>query len=676
MFKIQKLFSTKAICLELKAKTKKEALQEIASYLAKHEFVKSAEDYEKALSKREKQISTGIGDGFAIPHAQHKTVLQDVVFVAKSPKGIDWDSPDGKKVKLIFAIALNAQQAANQPEVLAQLSKIMMDKNKIQEIQNSNSKEAILKTLTTFKVEKNNDTKNTGKTKKIVGITSCPTGIAHTYMAAQALKDAGDSLGYEVKIETQGRNVENKLSQAEIDAADIIILAADAGAQNKGRFAGKKVVETSTTNVIKNAKAVIQNFSTNAKVLKGVFNKEDETSDELSWSAFKNVYRNLMGGVSRMLPFVVAGGFFLGLAFLLDLGVTGGHLGVTRGVSRWFAGLGKTAFSIFVPILGAYVAFSIVGYEGLLPGFIAGFIAMGGGLLYGNATEGWENLWGGLTPDVNADILKTGSGFIGAMFGGYLAAATVVVARKYLFVKVPNTFRGIVSIIGVPLTTVLLTGLGMFMFQIPLSYFAWGLQKGIKELSNQKLLWLASLFMGIMMASDMGGPINKAAYVFATASLKNQDNESYILMQSVMIAGMIPPIAIALSTVIFRNEYSDKEKKAGMANWLMGMFFITEGAIPFAAKDPKRVIPSIIVASALGGLLTAALQIGISAPHGGVVVWGLLRSYLFTSTGTQIGLGIFFSLLIMAGASTVGALMLGFWKKAAIKSNKLVLDKN
>ena len=514
------------------------------------------------------------------------------------------------------------------------------------------------------------------KIKKIIAVTACPTGIAHTYIASEAIEKAAKELGYDVKVEKQGRAISNKLSKNDIDSADIIILAIDRAIDNMERFNGKKIIKVGIKDVIKDAKKVISDFEKGKTEIVKVASSQ-EISGDLEWKSFLHVYKNLMGGVSRMLPFIVAGGIILGLGFLFDSGVTGGNFGVTRNISRWFSGLGKIGLGVFVPILGGYVAYSIIGPEGFMPGFTAGVIASGGGLLYGGAAKGWSNLWGGLTPGVDQATLAAGSGFIGAIVGGYVAAAMVMILRKYVFAKTNKNFQGIISILAIPVFSVIMTGVIMFCIQIPLVYVAYGLKKGITSLHERNLIWLLGLIIGAMMASDMGGPINKAAYATATSmiSQENAGPGEYQVMGAVMIAGMVPPIAIAFSNIVFRQKaWTKSDIQASYSNWLLGAFFITEGAIPYAGKDPKRVIPSIIVGSMVSGLIMGLLKVGVSAPHGGIFVFALLKSHLFDSYGVKIGMGITFALAAIAAGMVAGGLMLGFWRLHDIKKGKLVLN--
>lgn len=671
---LNKLLNEKAIIISLKATTKLEALKEISNHLKVNGFVNSATEFENALIVREKQFSTGIGNEIAIPHAQSKEVKQNVVLIAKSLKGIHWDSIDGKKVKYLFSIALNDKDSDKQVETLQALSKALMNEETKVNLIKSKTKSDLMKSL----VIKKEITKKINGTKTIVAVTACPTGIAHTYMAQESIEKAAKELGYNYKVETQGRNTQNKLTKSDIENADAIILAIDKGIDGMERFAGKKVLKVGTKAVIANAKAEIEKaIAGKGEIVKGNYSSVDSSpSGEYSWGEFKNVYKNLMGGVSKMLPFIVAGGIILGIAFLLDSGNSGNSLGVTRDVARWFSGLGKLGLGIFVPILAGYVAYSIVGAEGLMPGFFAGLIASGGGLLYGGAAVGWSNLWGGLTPGIDQSVLSAGSGFIGGMIGGYVAAAAVTILRRYVFHKVSKNFRGAIDIVAMPVFSALMTGAVMFVAQIPLAYFAYGLKRGLTTLAEKNLLVLLTIIIGLMMAFDMGGPVNKVAYVFGVGLISGDSptEADKIIMGAVMVTGMTPPLGIAFSNIVFKGKaWSFKDREASKVNWLLGIFFITEGAIPFAAKDPKRTIPSLMVGSAVAGLLVGLLKVGVTAPHGGIVVASLYKSFLFSSESAQIGLGITFLLASLAAGMVTTGLMLGFWRSIDVKSGKLKL---
>lgn len=670
---IDKLVDKKALIINLDAKNKNDALSQIAAHLAKNGFVDNEQIFLNALKEREGQFSTGIGDEIAIPHAQNKSVLKNVVLIAKLKTPIDWQSLDNQKVKYIFSIALNDKDKTMQTDVLASLSKAIMNPATKNNLVAAKTDSDLLSALV-IKDETKQALVN--GTKNILAITACPTGIAHTYMASEKLEEVAKNLNYNIKVETQGRKIDNRLTQEEIDKADAIILAIDKGIDGMERFDGKLVLKVGVKEAIHDPEGLIAKaLAKKGEIIHAKKSSETSGGSDYDWKTFKNVYKNLMGGVSRMLPFVVAGGILLGIAFLIDSGNSGGNLGATRHAAGWFAALGKVAFGAFVPVLGAYVAYSIVGAEGLMPGMVAGFIASGGGLLYSTgAGQGWDDMWGRLTPGVDQSVLQAGSGFLGAMFGGYLAAASVVIARKYIFLKVNKQFRGVVDIVAMPVLTILLTGLAMFVIQIPIAYFSWGLKKGMTIMKDKHVLVIVTIILATMMAIDMGGPINKVAYILGTSGLASGAETDYIIMGAVMAGGMVPPLAIAFSTAMFRQKaYSVADIESGKSNWLLGLFFITEGAIPFAAKDPKRVIPCLMLASAIVGAFIGAFQIGVSAPHGGIIVIALFKSYIFGSESLQIGLGITFLFLALIVGAVIGGFTLGYWKSRAVKVGKLKL---
>lgn len=675
---INDLINKKAVIQNFEVIDKKDALKKIAQHLKRNGFIEDSKQFNNDLLEREKQFSTGVGNAIAMPHAQSDVVKTNVVFIAKLKKQIDWEFSDGKKVKYIFCIALNKKDKHKQVDVLQHFSKALLN-----EKTNKNLHEAktIDDLMEAFVYEEDKPVEAVNQ-KKVIAVTACPTGIAHTYMAAEFLYKAAQELKVNIKVETQGRKIDNHLTDEDIASADAIILAIDKAIDGMERFDGKKVLKANSKKAIHHAKALIEEaLAGEGEVIKVKKTSSTETNlNEYSWAQFKNVYKNLMGGVSRMLPFVVAGGILLGIAFLIDSGNSGGALGSTRDAAKWFAGLGKVAFGAFVPILGAYVAYSIVGSEGLMPGMVAGFIASGGGILYsgfanGNVVTGaWSNMWGQLTPTVDQDVLSVGSGFLGAMVGGYIAAMSVVLVRKYIFRKVHKNLRGVVDIIGIPVSTILLTGAIMLCMQIPLAYAAFGMKKLVKLLNEYNILVVLTIILAGMMAVDMGGPINKVAYVIGTGGIANGTQQDYITMAAVMVGGMVPPITLAFSTLIWkRKAWSETDIEAGKANWVLGLGFITEGAIPFAARDPKRTIPCLILASAISGAAIGALQIGVSAPHGGIIVAALFKSYLFDSSSVQQGVGIALMLAVVAVSSLIGGFVLGAWRRHSIKKQKLVI---
>lgn len=530
-------------------------------------------------------------------------------------------------------------------------------------------------------------TKNANKEfPEVIGITACPTGIAHTYMAKEKIVEAAKELKMTCKVETQGRSGnEDVLTAEEIANAKVIIFANDKALTGLDRFNGKQVLQVGTKDAILDSKKLINDYL-EKKVKLTTINQRASSDGEavdFSFENFKFVTRNLLGGVSRMLPFVVAGGIILGIGFLIDSGNSGGDFGTIRGAAAWFSGLGKVIFSMMIPILGAYVCYSIVGPQGLLPGMICGLAANAPEMLYKAGGTGWENTWGRIFPD---SIESFNSGFFGAIIGAYLVAFVVYGLTKGLR-KSPKALRGVRDIVFIPVVTALAAGLIMFAINIPLGYLNYGLSLGLIKMAELKLIALAGLIVGLMMAADMGGPINKAAYIFGTVTIVDESfqdlwssNNGTSFMAAAMLAGMVPPLAIALSTRIFKKYWSAKDIDGGNTNWFLAACFITEGAIPYAAEDPKRVIPSAMIGSGITGAIVAGFGVTLSAPHGGIFVFPLIRIqdngtnwFNISSTGLSIGLGIMISLIALFVGALITAAILGFWRMSDIKKGKLVL---
>lgn len=530
------------------------------------------------------------------------------------------------------------------------------------------------------------------KTKfpEVIGITACPTGIAHTYMAKEKIVEAAKALNMTAKVETQGRSgPEDVLTVEEIEHAKVIIFAADKALTRLERFNGKQVLEVGTKDAIINSKKLINDYLDGKAKLKTIKKSgNDSENADFSIQNFKHITRNLLAGVSRMLPFVVAGGIILGIGFLLDIGNSGGDLGVTRPVAAWFSGLGKVIFSMMIPILGAYIAYALVGPQGLLPGMVAGLIANAPEMLYKAGGTGWSNTWGRIFP---ASITNFNSGFFGAIIGAYLAALVVYGLTKGLK-KTPKTLRGVRDIVFIPVVSALAAGVIMFALNIPLGFLNYGLGLGLKAMSEHNLSVLAGLIVGAMMAIDMGGPINKAAYIFGTATIDTSNpafdplrssNNGTIFMASAMLAGMVPPLAIAISTRMFKRYWTKKDIEGGNTNWFLAASFITEGAIPYAAEDPKRVIPSAIAGSAITGGILTGFGVTLSAPHGGIFVFPLLgiqdngsNWFKMPTQAGSIGVGITIAVIALFIGALVSAAILGVWRMKDVKKGTLVLNNN
>ncbi|MDQ7982892.1 MAG: fructose-specific PTS transporter subunit EIIC [Spiroplasma sp.] len=540
-------------------------------------------------------------------------------------------------------------------------------------------------------IEKNSGNKVISKTEKfpeVIAITACPTGIAHTYMAKEKILEAAKELNMSCKVETQGRSGnEDVLTPEDIDHAKVIIFANDKALTGVDRFNGKQVLQVGTKEAIVDSKKLIKDYLGEKVKLTTINQKaaKDGEAVDFSFSNFKFVTRNLLGGVSRMLPFVVAGGIILGIGFLLDTGNSGGDFGVTRSVAAWFSGLGKVIFSMMIPILGAYVCYSIVGPQGLLPGMVCGLAANAPEMLYQAGKTGWANTWGRIFPD---SISSFNSGFFGAIIGAYLAAFVVFGLTKGLQ-KSPKALRGVRDIVFIPVVSALAAGVIMFGINIPLGYLNYGLGLGLKYLAQYNLSALAGLIIGVMMAVDMGGPINKAAYVFGTATIDSSNtafesirssNNGTIFMAASMVAGMAPPLALALSTRIFKKYWTEKDVEGGNTNWFLAACFITEGAIPYAAQDPKRVIPSAVIGSGVTGAIMTGFGVTLSAPHGGIFVFPLMgiqdngtNWFQMPTTAGSIGVGISITLIALFVGALVSAAMLGFWRMHDVKKGKLIL---
>lgn len=675
---LKDLFQSKVSVFQADLKTKEEVINFLVDKLSAEKMISNKKTFKNAILKRESEASTGMGDGIGIPHAINDTVKEPCIAFVSLKSPIDWQSLDNKPVDLIFLIATNDEKGEAHLGALADLSKYLMKP----EFQEALRKAKTFKALSNAfdnKVETKKVEAKEGK-YDVIGITACPTGIAHTYLAEEKLIEYATELGLSVKIETQGRRgTENKLTQEDVDNAKVIILAHDKNIQGMSRFAGKQIIDTTTKDAIFNGKKLIEEFGKTDKTITAKVSKsnDDEGSDDFSLKKFAQVKGNLLAGVSRMLPFVVAGGIILGIGFLIDFaagnGNAGGDFGTVSPVAGWFSAIGKTGMMLMVPILAGYIAYTIVGPQGLMPGFIAGVLADGlGGFAYGNEGS-WSGLWSKLIP---VDIPMQ-SGFIGGMVGAYVAAL-IVFGLTLAFRRFKKSFHGIRDIVLIPVLSLLGISLTMFVLNIPLGYTMYGIQKFLILLIDKNLLILVGTIIGFMMCIDMGGPINKIAYVTGTLTVSGDlggDNPlRTVIMAAAMAGGMVPPLGIALCTMLFRNAWTTKEKDSAKANWLMGAFFISEGAIPFMVTDPKRIAASAMAGGAVTGLMVGWFKITLGAPHGGIAVFPLLKSGMVDLTsGAAIGLGVGLYILSIIVGVAIMALILGFWKSHDIKKGKLVI---
>ncbi|WP_338985652.1 fructose-specific PTS transporter subunit EIIC [Spiroplasma endosymbiont of Diplazon laetatorius] len=688
---LKDLFGKQISFFDVDLNSKDEVIEFLSNKLQEEKYIKSVEDFKAAVYKRESEGSTGVGDGIAIPHVLNPTVQKSAIAFAKLKNKVDWQSLDDQPADLVFMIMTNGKDGNEHLTALADLSGFLMKSDVQAKLRSAKSIKDVQSALT--KEEKKVEKVEKPGSYDVIGITACPTGIAHTYMAQEKLEEYARAKGLTVKIETQGRRgIENKLTQEDINNAKVIILAHDKALEGLSRLNGKKVIDTHTKEAIFKGDQLIEKYQKGEGLTEVKAAGDSSDASEFTMRKFLDVKGNLLGGISRMLPFVVAGGIILGIAFLIDFaagnGNAGGEFGTVNPVAGWFASIGKTSMAMMIPILGAFIAFSIVGTQGLMPGMVAGLFStniLGFGYAYnedGNSiTEGWSGLWSRLLPK---NLQGVESGFIGAIVGGYLAALLVVGWSKAM-AKFPKGLQGARDIVFIPVISLLSISLCMFALNIPLGFVMGGISLGIQKLAELNLLWFVSILIGFMMCVDMGGPINKIAYSLGNLAVGQKlvteagtqgYNDQTIIMASAMLAGMLSPLMVALSTVIFPKAWTAKDRDAAKANWLMGACFVSEGAIPFMVKDPKRVAVSAMVGGAVVGGLVGVLKIKLMASHGGIFVFPLLGSSLISegpSTGSML-FAIGMSVVILLGASFLSAMILGIWRTADIKTGKLILD--
>lgn len=653
--KIQDLLNKKVMLLDLQATTKEAAIDEMINSLVDNGVVTDFDVFKAGIMAREAQTSTGLGDGIAMPHSKNAAVKEATVLFAKSNKGVDYESLDGQPTDLFFMIA--APEGANDTHLaaLAELSKYLMQDGFADRLRKVTSPDEVIAAFNTGEEEaqaeeakKAQAVKEAASSDKplIVAVTACTTGIAHTYMAEESLIKTGEEMGVNVRVETNGASgVGTPLTAEEIRKAVGVIVAADKAVET-ARFDGKKLLSKPVAAGIRQPQELIQN------ILDGkaeVFHAENagaaqESSEKLSLGgAF---YKHLMSGVSQMLPFVIGGGIMIALAFLLDqiMGVPKdqlSQLGSYHEIAAQFKAIGGAAFGFMLPVLAGYIAYSIAEKPGLVSGFVAGAIASSGA-----AFGGVPFASGGKATLALAGV---SSGFLGALVGGFLAGGVILLLRK-LLAGIPRSLEGIRSILLLPLLGVFATGFLMLAVNIPMAAINTGLNNFLSSLSGSSAV-LLGLLVGGMMAVDMGGPVNKAAYVFGTGTLAaTVTSGGSVVMAAVMAAGMVPPLAVFVATLLFKDKFTEEERNSGLTNIVMGLSFITEGAIPFGAADPARAIPSFIVGSALTGALVGMAGIKLMAPHGGIFVIALTSNALL------------YLLFILIGA-VVSGILFGFLRK-------------
>lgn len=641
--KITDLLKVDAIALNASVESKDEAIEKLVSLHEAAGNLSDRELYKQDIWARENQGSTAIGEGIAVPHAKSGSVKKAGLSAITVKNGVDYGAPDGKPSDILFMIAAPKGDGDLHLEILSRLMVMLMEPEFCSDLRKAKTTDEFLKTIDLKEAEKYPEETATPQTCKngyrILAVTACPTGIAHTYMAAEALEKAGEKLGYPLKAETNGSGgTKNILTKEEIDLCDGIIIAADKNV-DMGRFDGKPVIKTSVSNGINKPEELINKIIDGKAAIYHADENEKQTidSDEKE-SGWHRIYKHLMNGVSHMLPFVVGGGVLIALGFFIDTlagnADVGGTFGFTNPIAAIVFWIGKAAFALMLPILSAYIASSIADRPGLLPGMIGGVFASSG-YTFSSLIEN-QNL-------VGDD--KAVSGFLGALLAGFLAGVLVNGLKK-AFAWLPKSMDGIKPVFIYPLLGTLLIGLIMCSINPFIGVINTALSSFLSSLGDTSKL-LLSIVLAAMMATDMGGPFNKAAYVFGTAAIA--DGNTWI-MAAVMIGGMIPPIAIALSTTFNKKKWTSEEIKSGPVNYLMGLCFITEGAIPYAASDPLRVIPSCMVGSAVAGALTSIFNVTCPAPHGGIFTFIVCDHPLLYIVALVIG-------------SLVGALMLSILKK-------------
>lgn len=621
---IRDLLAAESINLNGTPAGKTEALNQCIDLMAKSGKIADVETYRKGVFAREEEGTTGIGMGIAIPHCKSDAVTKAGLAAMVVKDGVDFESLDGTPAKIIFLIAAPNTEDNVHLQVLSKLSVMLMDEQFTNSLINAGSVDEFLNIIDS--AEKAKDEKEAAKEAKepvevkkddvfIVAVTACPTGIAHTYMAAEAIEKKAKELGYQVKVETRGSaGAKNVLTDDEIAKATGVIVACDTNVPTD-RFDGKKVIECQVSDGINKTEELVKRIAAgDAPVFKASGKKEaSHSSIGGKESIGHQIYKHLMNGVSHMLPFVVGGGILIAIAFLIDgFSVDLNSLPadqranfgtITQGAAL-FKGIGGTAFGFMLPILAGFIAMSIADRPGLAIGFVGGSIAANGT-----------------------------SGFLGALVAGFVAGYIVNLLKK-IFSKLPESLDGVKPVLLYPLLGIFLIGVIMqFVVEPPIGALNTAINNGLNGLNGASAVVLGVL-LGGMMAIDMGGPVNKAAYVFGTASIAAGN---YNIMAAVMIGGMVPPLAIALATIFFKNKFTAEERKAGPTNFIMGLSFITEGAIPFAASDPLHVLPACAVGSAVAGGLSMAFGCTLMAPHGGIFVVPTIGNPLMYLVALVIG---------------------------------------
>ncbi len=629
--RITDLLKKESISLNRELSSKSEAIDALIDLQEKAGNLNDKEEYKKGILAREEQGSTAIGNGIAIPHAKTSAVAHPGLSAVTAPSGVDYNALDGKPSNLLFMIAA-PEDGDLHLEVLSRLMTMLMDETFRNELLSAKTADEFISVIDRKEAEKYPEHPVPAAKKegyRILAVTACPTGIAHTYMAAEALEKAGEEMGIPLKAETNGSGgAKNVLTKEEIAAADGIIIAADKSVE-MGRFDGKKLISVKVSDGIKKPKELIERvMSDSAPVYHhtGAKSSEKDTDTE---NFGRKIYKHLMNGVSNMLPFVVAGGIFIALAFLIDtlMGAPqDANFGTNSPVAAFFKTIGGYAFNFMIPVLSAFIAKSIADRPGFLVGLVGGLLATTGSTF---------TAVGGDVP----------SGFLGALFAGFVGGYLMLGVEKLLS-KLPKSLEGIKPVLIFPLVGIGLIAVIMCAVNPIMGMLNTGLTNLLHSMGSTSKV-LLGVVLGAMMSTDMGGPFNKAAYVFGTAAITSGN---YDIMAAVMVGGMVPPLAIALATTFFKKKFTAQERKSGPVNYILGLSFITEGAIPYAASDPLRVIPACMIGAGLAGGLSMLFKCTLMAPHGGIFVFAVVGNWPYY-------------LLALAAGSVVSMLLLGLFKK-------------
>lgn len=657
--RIKDILSPESMIMDLKATTKDEAINEMADLEVATGIVNNKEKFVESIWAREKESTTGIGGGIAMPHARNEYINKARVLFAKSEKGVDFDSLDQQPVHLFFMITAPAGADNTHLQALAKLSSLLINPDLVEKLKAAKTADEVIDLFSQAEADKDKEdaereaklaakkeaeAKATSDEKPlIVGVTACINGIAHTYMAEEALIKAGEKRGVEVRIETNGsEGVKHELTADEIKRAKGVIIASDKQVK-MARFDGKELVKHPVVDGINKPDQLVDDIlSGKGSVYHAEAGEASESSAASDGSVWSTIYRHLMSGISHMLPFVIGGGILMAISFLVEQ-----YMGGAKSPAFIFLNsAGNLAFAFMVPVLAGYIAESIGDLPALMPGFVGGFMA----------SIANSSLGGSYAVNANAKATSP-AGFLGGIAIGFIAGYLILGLKK-LFAKLPKNVEGMKPMLLYPIFGLLLVALIMYYIINPVfGALNAVITNFLNGMGTGNLVLLTTILAG-MMSIDMGGPFNKAAYVFASGAFANDPTSktSAILMASVMVGGMVAPFATAIATTFFKNKFTEDERRAGVSNWILGFSFITEGAIPFASADPLHVIVSSIVGSAVGGALVGLWHVGVPAPHGGFWVIALSSNWLGYLGAVAVG-------------SIVAALLMGFWKKAIDQKN-------